>query len=128
MCAPTATVPAEPQICVDAGFGSPAAGELADHIARRLQRLGAVKLSCRAGGGRRIPPRMAPVQKAAGILMSDGYPLAGGANVLRNSGFTNFKQLKLHELGVRKNDSKAVDEITVARLTDEALRLLNQPS
>ncbi len=32
---------------------------------------------------------------------------------------------RLHELGVRKNDSKAVDETTVARLTDEALRLLN---
>ena len=51
-----------------------------------------------------MPPRMAAVQEAAGILMSEGHSRAGGANVLRNSGFTNFKQLKLHELDVRKND------------------------
>ena len=41
-------------------------------------------------------------------------------------GFTNFKQLKLHELNVRKNDPGAVDGTTVTRLAEAALRLLNQ--
>ena len=119
------TNPAGP-VCVLACSGCSAAGELADHTARRLQQQGVAKMSCLAGVGGRIPSIMATVQKASGILMIDGCPLECGAHVLRNAGFAGFKQLKLHELGVRKNDSGAVDEDTVSRLADEALRLLNQ--
>jgi uncharacterized metal-binding protein len=117
----------KPFVCVLACSGCSAAGELADHTARRLQQLGAGKMSCLAGVGGRIPSIMATVQKASGILMIDGCPLECGANVLRHAGFTNFKQLKLHELSVRKNDSVAVDDTTVARLAEAALRLLNEP-
>jgi uncharacterized metal-binding protein len=117
-----------PPVCVLACSGCSAAGELADHTARRLQQLGAAKMSCLAGVGGRIPSIMATVQKAADILMIDGCPLECGANVLRNAGFTNFKQLKLHELSVRKNDAGAVDEITVTRLAEAALRVLNKPA
>src|SRR5688572_26329911 len=113
-------------VCVLACSGCSAAGELADHTARRLQRLGAAKMSCLAGVGGRIPSIMSTVQKASGILMIDGCPLECGAHVLRNAGFTSFTQLKLHELNVRKNDSGAVDETTVNRLADAALRLLGQ--
>lgn len=116
----------QPLVCVLACSGCSAAGELADHTARRLQQLGAAKMSCLAGVGGRIPSIMATVQKADSILMIDGCPLECGANVLRNAGFANFRQFKLHEVGVRKNDSGAVDETTVSRLADEALRLLNQ--
>ena len=115
-----------PSVCVLACSGCSAAGELADHTARRLQQLGAAKMSCLAGIGGRIPSITATVRGASGILMIDGCPLECGAHVLRNAGFTNFKQLKLHELNVRKNDSSAVDETTVRRLADAALRLLDQ--
>ena len=115
-----------PPICVLACSGCSAAGELADHTARRLQQLGAAKMSCLAGVGGRIPSITATVQKAPGILMIDGCPLECGAHVLRNAGFADFKQFKLHEHNVRKNDSDAVDESTVTRLADVALRLLNQ--
>lgn len=107
--------------------GCSAAGELADHTARRLQQLGAAKMSCLAGVGGRIPSITATVRNAPGILMIDGCPLECGANVLRNAGFTNFKQLKLHELGVRKNNTGAVDETTVGRLAEAARRVLNEP-
>lgn len=106
--------------------GCSAAGELADHTARRLQQLGAAKMSCLAGVGGRIPSIMATVRKAASILMIDGCPLECGANVLRQADFAKFKQLKLHTLNVRKNDAAAVDEPTVARLADEALRVLRE--
>lgn len=117
-----------PAVCVLACSGCSAAGELADHTARRLQQMGAARMSCLAGVGGRIPSIMATVQKASGILMIDGCPLECGANVLRNAGFTSFKQLKLHELNVRKHDSGAVDETSVARLANEALRWLKEAS
>ncbi|MFO1478477.1 MAG: putative zinc-binding protein [Verrucomicrobiota bacterium] len=113
-----------PPVCVLACSGCSAAGELADHTARRLQKLGAAKMSCLAGVGGRVSSIMATVQNAPGILMIDGCPLECGAHVLRGAGFTGFKQIKLHELGIRKNDSAAVDESTVARLADDALRVL----
>lgn len=117
----------KPLACVLACSGCSAAGELADHTARHLQQMGAAKMSCLAGVGGRIPSITATVRSAPGILMIDGCPLECGANVLRNAGFTDFKQLKLHEFNVRKHDSGAVDEATVARLAEAALRMLNEP-
>lgn len=117
----------KPTVCVLACSGCSTAGELADHTARRLQQLGAARMSCLAGVGGRIPSIMATVQKASVILMIDGCPLECGANVLRNAGFANFKQLKLHELDIRKNGSGTVDEPTVTRLADEARRVLSEP-
>lgn len=113
-------------VCVLACSGCSAAGELADHTARQLQRMGVAKMSCLAGVGGRIPSIMVTVQKAPAILMIDGCPLECGANVLRHAGFANFKQLRLHEHGVRKNDSDAVDAATVVRLADAALRELKE--
>ena len=123
---PAVTVSTAPEACVLACSGCSAAGELADHTARRLQQLGAAKMSCLAGAGGRIQSITATVRGASGILMIDGCPLECGAHVLRNTGFTNFKQLKLHELNVRKHDAGTVDEATVTRLAAVALRLLNQ--
>lgn len=115
-----------PQACVLACSGCSAAGELADHTARQLQKLGAARMSCLAGVGGRVPSIMASVQNASGILMIDGCPLECGAHVLRNAGLAGFKHLKLHELNVRKNDAGAVDEPTVARLAEAALRVLDE--
>jgi uncharacterized metal-binding protein len=123
---PTATQPVKPSVCVLACSGCSAAGELADHTARRLQQMGAAKMSCLAGVGGRVPSIMATVHQASDILMIDGCPLECGANVLRNAGFNGFKQLKLHELKVRKQDGGAVNEATVARLAEAALRVLDE--
>jgi uncharacterized metal-binding protein len=112
--------------CVLACSGCSAAGELADHTARRLQHLGAARMSCLAGVGGRIPSIMATVRNATEILMIDGCPLECGASVLRNAGFTSFKQLKLHELNIRKNDAGVVNEATVTRLAEAALRGLRE--
>ena len=110
--------------CVLACSGCSAAGELVDHTARRLQQLGVAMMSCLASVGGRIPSITAAVRRASAVLMIDGGPLECGANVLRNAAFVNFKQLKLHELGVRRNESGAVDEATETRLADEAIRIL----
>jgi uncharacterized metal-binding protein len=63
-----------PPVCVLACSGCSAAGELADHTARRLQQLGAAQMSCLAGIGGRIPSILATVQKARNFMI-DGCPL-----------------------------------------------------
>lgn len=120
--------PLPPAVCVLACSGCSAAGELADRTARRLQQLDVAKMSCLAGVGGRITSITATVRNAPSILMIDGCPLECGANVLRHAGFKDFKQLKLHELGVCKNAAGAVDEATVTRLAEAALRVLNIPA
>jgi uncharacterized metal-binding protein len=104
--------------------GCSRAGELADHTARRLNKLGAAKMSCLAGVGGQVKSITTTVQKAPGLLMIDGCPLECGARTLRLAGITEFKHLKLHELGVRKHDTE-VCETTVERLAESAREMLS---
>lgn len=99
------------------------AGELADLIARRLQELGAAKMSCLAGVGGRVKSIMTTVQRAPELWMIDGCPLECGANTLRLAGVTEFKHLKLHELGVRKHETEVTPE-AVQDLAASALTVL----
>ena len=101
---PAAEAPA-PLACVLACSGCSHAGELADLTARRLEEIGAAKMSCLAGVGGRVKSIMNTVQRAPELLMVDGCPLECGANTLRLAGITEFKHLKLHELGVRERNN-----------------------
>lgn len=109
--------------CVLSCSGCSHAGELADHAARRLNSLGVAKMSCLAGVGGRVKSIMNTIQRAPELLMIDGCPLECGANSLRLAGITEFKHIKLHELGVRKHESEVCDA-TVERLADAAKELL----
>ena len=120
---PSPDKPSQPLPCVLACSGCSHAGELADHTARRLNQLGIAKMSCLAGIGGHVKTITSTVQKAPEIVMIDGCPLECGANSLRLVGITEFKHLKLHELGVRKHDSE-VCESTVERLVESAKQLL----
>ena len=51
------------------------AGELADHIARRLNGDGAAEMSCLAGIGGRVKPLVNRAASAKCILAIDGCPL-----------------------------------------------------
>ena len=112
--------PTAPQLpCVLACSGCSHAGELADLTARRLQKTGVAKMSCLAGIGGHVKSITATVQRAPELLMIDGCPLECGANTLRLVGITEFRHLKLHELGVCKHDC-VVDETTVEGLARAA--------
>ena len=121
---PEAKSPA-PLACVLACSGCSHAGELADLTARRLEEIGAARMSCLAGVGGRVRSIMNTVQRAPELLMVDGCPLECGANTLRLAGITEFKHLKLHELGVRKHTTEVTPEI-VQSLADSAAGLLNK--
>ena len=115
-----------PLACVLACSGCSRAGELADKTARRLNELGLAKMSCLAGVGGRVKSITTTVQRAPEILMIDGCPLECGAHILRLAGFSVFKHIKLHELGVRKHDNEVNDTI-VQSLADSAASLLAVP-
>ena len=111
--------------CVLSCSGCSHAGELADHTARRLHRLGVAKMSCLAGVGGRVKSIMTTIERAPELLMIDGCPLECGANSLRLAGIKQFKHLKLHELGVHKHHSEVCDA-TVEQLAESATELLLQ--
>ena len=109
--------------CVLACSGCSRAGELADLTARRLEQLGAAKMSCLAGVGGRVKSILNTVSQAPEVLMIDGCPLECGANTLRLAGVTGFRHLKLHELGVRKHATEVTPD-TVQSLAESAAVLL----
>jgi len=80
-------------------------------------------MSCLAGIGGHVKSITSTVQKAPKLVMIDGCPLECGANSLRLVGITEFKHLKLHDLGVRKHESD-VCETTVESLVESARQLL----
>src|ERR1051325_4593751 len=109
--------------CVLACSGCSVAGKLADHTARRLQEQGIAQMSCLAGVGGQVKSILTTIQRAPSILMIDGCPLECGAHTLRRAGISCFQQLRLHELGVRKNTGEAREE-TVQALAGAAAILL----
>lgn len=82
-------------------------------------------MSCLAGVGGRVKSITTTVQRAPELLMIDGCPLECGANTLRLAGITEFRHLKLHELGVRKHETEITSE-TVQSLAESAVAFLNE--
>ena len=108
--------------------GCSRAGELADLAARRLDKLGAAKMSCLAGVGGRVKSILNTIQSAPALLMIDGCPLECGGNSLKLAGITNFQHLKLHEHGVRKHSSEVNAETVEALAETAARQLSNRPA
>lgn len=65
-------------------------------------------MSCLAGVGGRVKSIVTTVQRAPEILMIDGCPLACGANTLQLAGISEFRQLELHTLGIRKLEVRSM--------------------
>lgn len=109
--------------CVLACSGCSHVGELADHTARRLQELGAARMTCLAGVGGRVKSILATVNAAPERMMIDGCPLECGAHTLRLAGITSFQHFKLHELGIHKHHSEVSEETVQALAEAAAIRL-----
>jgi uncharacterized metal-binding protein len=103
--------PPKPTTVVYACSGCSDAGELADHIARRLAREGAAEMSCLAGIGGRVKNLVAKAEKAERILVIDGCPLNCAAHTLRLAGFQNFEHLELRKIGIRKGSCPMTEDL-----------------
>jgi len=106
--------PSKPATVVYACSGCSDAGELADHIARRLAREGTAEMSCLAGIGGRVKNLVAKAAKAERILVVDGCPLNCAAHTLRLAGFQNFEHLELHKIGMRKGSCPVTEDLVSA--------------
>jgi uncharacterized metal-binding protein len=106
--------PRQPAIVVYACSGCSDAGEIADHVARRLTREGAAQMSCLAGIGGRVKSLLARAEQAERILVVDGCPLNCARHTLELAGFNQFTHLELHRLGIRKGSTPVTDERVAA--------------
>ena len=93
------------------------AGELADRIARRLDREGAGQMSCLAGIGGRVKHLVAVAEEAERILVIDGCPINCARRTLELSGVRNFDHLALQELGLRKGSCPVTEKSIEAGAT-----------
>ena len=116
--------PAEKAVVVYACSGCSDAGEIADRIARQLNREGAAQMSCLAGIGGRVKSLLLKAANAKRILAVDGCPLNCAAHTLKLAGFQKFEHLELHKIGIRKGSCPVTDE-HVAAGVDAAKKILS---
>ena len=100
------------------------AGELADKVARELNKRGVGEMSCLAGVGGRVKPLLLKAQRAQEIVVIDGCPLNCARHTLLNAGVTKFKHVALQTLGQRKGSCPATAE-RVASVTGMAIDAIN---
>lgn len=100
----------EPKPIIYSCSGCSDAGELADRVARELNKRGVGEMSCLAGVGGRVKPLLMKAQRAERIVVIDGCPLNCARHTLQNAGITNFQHIALQNLGHRKGNCPVTPE------------------
>jgi uncharacterized metal-binding protein len=103
--------------------GASDTGEITDRAARKLAKEGRGKMYCLAGIGGRIESIMANTAAASEILVIDGCSSDCARFTLEHGGFTQFKQVRLSDLGMEKGVSPVTDE-RIARVVETGRLLL----
>ena len=85
-------------------------GAIADQAARKMTRDGVGKMFCLAGVGGRVSGIMETTQAAGGILAIDGCSQDCAKNCLEQAGFSNYKHLRLTDLGMEKGKTPVAEE------------------
>lgn len=124
---PNPLMPKKAASVVYACSGCSDAGEIADHIARRLTREGAAQMSCLAGIGGRVKSLVSKAENAKHILVVDGCPLNCAANTLKLAGFQKFAHLELHKIGIRKGSCPVIEERIAIGVEAARIILANVP-
>lgn len=98
-------------------------GEIADQVARKLNRDGVGKMFCLAGIGGWVNWIITSTDNASEILVIDGCPLHCAKKTLENSGFHEFTHICLADIGLQKGKSP-VNEETIGMTACWIKRLL----
>ncbi len=104
--------------------GAADVGEISDRAARKMSKDGIGTMFCLAGIGGRIEPIMQKTSSASKILAIDGCGLDCVKNSLEKAGFTEFKYLRITDLGMEKGNSPATDE-NIAKVVKNSAALLD---
>jgi len=90
--------------------GAADVGEISDRAARKMSKDGLGKMFCIAGIGGRVEPVMQKTRSASKILAIDGCGLDCVKNCLEQAGFTEFRHLRIADIGMEKGKSPATEE------------------
>ncbi len=85
-------------------------GEVTDLIARKLRDNKIRKMNCLAAVGAGIKPTI-DMFKEANLLLLDGCTIDCGKKILDNAGITNYKYLRMTDLGYVKGKTPVNQEV-----------------
>lgn len=90
--------------------GAADVGAIADMAARKVNAEGSGKMFCTAGIGGRVSGIMKTTEGAAKIIALDGCSLDCVKLSLENAGFSDFKQVRVTDMGMEKGKADVCDE------------------
>jgi len=93
-------------------------GQVTDMVARKLRDNGVRKMNCLAVVGAGIEKSIEDFKKK-NILMLDGCPIDCGKQILDKAGFTDYKYLRVTDLGYNKGQTP-VTEGVIKKVYDAA--------
>lgn len=90
--------------------GSCDLGQITDLVARKLRDNGVRKMDCLAVVGAGIK-RSIEDFKTKNILMLDGCPIHCGKKILDKARFTNYRYIRLTDLGLKKGQTPVTEDV-----------------
>jgi len=93
--------------------GAADVGEVADRAARELTKNGVGKMFCLAGLGGRVTGIMKKTGEASDILAIDGCDLDCTKNCLEQVGYTQYRHIRVTDLGMEKGQTPVIEENVV---------------
>ncbi len=103
--------------------GAADVGAVSDKAARELTAKGAGKMYCLAGIGGRVPGILKTTAEAEKILAIDGCPLDCVRLSLEEADFSEFRHMRVTDLGLEKGKSPATEK-NIDRVVQAALDVL----
>jgi uncharacterized metal-binding protein len=98
-------------------------GAISDQAARKMAREGSGKMFCLMGIGGRVPGIMEKTKAATRIVAIDGCSLDCAKKCLEVAGITNFKHIRVSDLGMEKGKTPVTDE-NIAKVARAASTML----
>jgi len=85
-------------------------GQVTDLVARKLRDNGVRKMNCLAVVGAGIEKSIEDF-KTKNILLLDGCPIDCGKQILDKAGFTDYKYMRVTDLGYKKGQTPVTEEV-----------------
>jgi len=85
-------------------------GQVTDLVARKLRDNKIRKMNCLAAVAADVQPTIEAF-KAANLLLLDGCPVDCGKKILDKAGITNYKYMRMTDLGYLKGQTPVTDEL-----------------
>ena len=103
-------------------------GEISDKAARELMFNGEGTMFCLAGLGGDIQGMVQTARDADINLVIDGCPIGCARKTFDRHGITNFKYIRVTDLGIEKVKGQRGTEQEVGQVIDHARTQLNEPT